>query len=317
MYCSKSGGMHLYCVIDIGSNTIRLVVYTLEDGQLRQALSSKATAGLAGFVESGALSAEGIDRLLSVLERFRGVLTLLPGCRVFPFATASLRGLVNTPAILERVKRETGFDIDVITGREEAILDYRGAIGRMDEKSGLLVDIGGGSTELVFFRSRQIISAKSIDAGSLSLFSRFVSGVIPDRQELSAIRAEAERLISGAMPPAEGKAQLVSEPLCGVGGTARAVNALWLSSKQTPAASGGYPVAWLRRVLAQAEDNPRKLMRRILKIAPERVHTLVPGLVMLNAVAELCGSNTVVTSGYGVREGYLEYMLEKEGVIHV
>lgn len=97
----------MYCVIDIGSNTIRLVVYTLEDGQLRQALSSKATAGLAGFVENGALSAEGIDRLLSVLERFRGVLTLLPGCRVFPFATASLRGLVNTPAILERVKRET------------------------------------------------------------------------------------------------------------------------------------------------------------------------------------------------------------------
>ena len=51
--------MHLYCVIDIGSNTIRLVIYTLEDGQLRQALSSKATAGLAGFVEDGALSEEG------------------------------------------------------------------------------------------------------------------------------------------------------------------------------------------------------------------------------------------------------------------
>ena len=70
--------MHLYCVIDIGSNTIRLVIYTLEDGQLRQALSSKATAGLAGFVEDGALSEEGIERMLGVLRRFRGVLSLLP-----------------------------------------------------------------------------------------------------------------------------------------------------------------------------------------------------------------------------------------------
>ena len=73
--------MHLYCVIDIGSNTIRLVIYTLEDGQLRQALSSKATAGLAGFVEDGALSEEGIERMLGVLRRFRGVLSLLPDCK--------------------------------------------------------------------------------------------------------------------------------------------------------------------------------------------------------------------------------------------
>ena len=144
----------MYCVIDIGSNTIRLVIYTLEDGQLRQALSSKATAGLAGFVEDGALSEEGIERMLGVLRRFRGVLSLLPDCKVYPFATASLRGLSNTQDILERVERETGFKIDVITGREEAILDYRGAVGRMQERSGVLVDIGGGSTELVFFRSR-------------------------------------------------------------------------------------------------------------------------------------------------------------------
>ena len=143
--------MHLYCVIDIGSNTIRLVIYTLEDGQLRQALNSKATAGLAGFVEDGALSEEGIERMLGVLRRFHGVLSLLPDCKVYPFATASLRGLSNTQDILERVERETGFKIDVITGREEAILDYRGAVGRMQERSGVLVDIGGGSTELVFF----------------------------------------------------------------------------------------------------------------------------------------------------------------------
>ena len=160
--------MHLYCVIDIGSNTIRLVIYTLEDGQLRQALNSKATAGLAGFVEDGALSEEGIERMLGVLRRFRGVLSLLPDCKVYPFATASLRGLSNTQDILERVERETGFKIDVITGREEAILDYRGAVGRMQERSGVLVDIGGGSTELVFFRSREVIAARSLPLGSLA-----------------------------------------------------------------------------------------------------------------------------------------------------
>ena len=56
----------------------------------------------------------------------------------------------------------------------------RGAVGRMNEQSGVLVDIGGGSTELVFFRSREVISAQSLPIGSLNLFSRFVSGVIPE-----------------------------------------------------------------------------------------------------------------------------------------
>lgn len=58
-------------------------------------------------------------------------------------------------------------------------------------------------------------------------------------------------------------------------------------------------------------------MRRILKIAPERVHTLVPGVVILSAVVELCRPETIVTSSYGVREGYLEYQLEKEGILNV
>lgn len=301
--------MHLYCVIDIGSNTIRLVIYTLEDGQLRQALSSKATAGLAGFVEDGALSEEGIERMLGVLRRFRGVLSLLPDCKVYPFATASLRGLSNTQDILERVERETGFKIDVITGREEAILDYRGAVGRMQERSGVLVDIGGGSTELVFFRSREVIAARSLPLGSLSLFNRFVSGVIPDKQELREMRAEAVKAISPALPP---KGDYVCEPICAVGGTARAANELFIASG---GGTEGYSPDFLREVLAQAEAGPRKLMRRILKLAPERVHTLVPGMVVLSAAAELCGAGTIVTSGYGVREGYLEHMLERDGVI--
>ena len=69
-------------------------------------------------------------------------------------------------------------------------------------------------------------------------------------------------------------------------------------------------------MLAQAEANPRKLMRRILKLAPERVHTLIPGIVVLSTAAELCGAKTIVTSSYGVREGYLENKLEKEGLLH-
>ena len=68
------------------------------------------------------------------------------------------------------------------------------------------------------------------------------------------------------------------------------------------------------RVLRQAQDSPKKLTRRILKIAPERIHTMLPGIALLSAAAELYGSRSVVTSPYGVREGYLLSVLEHRGV---
>ena len=66
--------------------------------------------------------------------------------------------------------------------------------------------------------------------------------------------------------------------------------------------------------LRQAQDSPKKLTRRILKIAPERIHTMLPGIALLSAAAELYGSRSVVTSPYGVREGYLLSVLEHRGI---
>ena len=143
----------MYSVIDIGSNTIRLVVYRVDSEGITAILNNKYTAGLAAYIgKDGALSDEGIERLVDVMGKFRDAVELLPGCEVFPFATASLRNVTNREEILRRVKEATGFDIRVLSGYEEAMLDYHGAVRSMPGEEGLLVDVGGGSTELVFFK---------------------------------------------------------------------------------------------------------------------------------------------------------------------
>lgn len=301
----------MYCVIDVGSNTIRLVIFRVEDGVIRPILNNKRTAGLAGYVDkNNCMSQDGIDRLISTLKQFKAALAILPDCPVYPFATASLRNVVNTEQILEAVQRETGFDIRVLSGFEEAILDYRGALRYAAQDTGLLVDIGGGSTELVFFKDKNVLAAHSVPIGSLNLFSRFVSGIIPTKKELRAMREEVLSILSSAMPPT---ADYVAEPMCGVGGTARAALSLFQNSRKDGGDNPEYEVSFLNKVLRQAEENPYKLMRRILKITPERVHTLLPGILVLSCVAELYGGRTVLTSPYGVREGYIAYMLEKAG----
>ena len=99
----------LYCVIDIGSNTIRLVVYRVDDGKIKAILNNKYTAGLAGYVDDkNFMSQKGINKLITILKEFKEVIAALPDCRVYPFATASLRNIVNTEQVLELVYQELG-----------------------------------------------------------------------------------------------------------------------------------------------------------------------------------------------------------------
>ncbi|OUQ23506.1 hypothetical protein B5E80_09450 [Flavonifractor sp. An135] len=300
----------MYCVIDIGSNTIRLAVYRRDGGELRAILNNKRPAGLASYVdEKNCLSPEGVEKLIAVLREFQSILGMLPDCPVYPFATASLRNIVNTEQVLQQVKEETGLRIRVLSGYEEATLDYRGAVRSMEGGSGLMVDIGGGSTELVFFKEERILAAKSVPLGSLNLYSRFVSDLFPTKKELRAMEEEVRRTLLEALPPAE---EYTGQPMVGVGGTARAALALYRNAEGGGEAAREYERAFLKKVLHQAEENPRKLLRRVLKIAPDRVHTLVPGVLILHTVAQVYGGHTILTSPYGVREGYLSQMLERE-----
>ena len=300
----------MYCVIDIGSNTIRLVVYRVDDGKIKAILNTKYTAGLAGYVDDkNFMSQKGINKLITILKEFKEVIAALPDCRVYPFATASLRNIVNTEQVLELVYQETGLEIRVLSGYEEAMLDYRGAICSLSLASGLMVDIGGGSTELVFFKEKKVLAARSIPIGSLNLYRNFVSHVLPKKDELSIMKDEIYYALETTMPPCD---EYISQPLCGVGGTARAAFSLYQDINKNDTTDLEYDVDFLNKIIRRAEEKPRKLTKRILKIAPERVHTLVPGMLILDCIAELYGSHTVLTTWYGVREGYLSYMLEKE-----
>lgn len=301
----------MYSVIDIGSNTVRLVVYRVDGSGITAILNNKYTAGLAAYIDKdGRMSPEGIGRLVEIMGKFRDTVDLLPDCEAFPFATASLRNITNREEVIERVREETGFDIRVISGYEEAMLDYRGAVRSMPGEEGLLVDVGGGSTELVFFKGGRAAAARSVPLGSLSLFNKCVSGIIPTAGELAAMKAEARKALADALP---NSGAYSAQPMCGVGGTARGALALY-RGMVGEAPEGGYETQFFAKVLRQAQESPKKLTRRILKIAPERIHTMLPGITLLSAAAELYGSRTVVTSPYGVREGYMLSILEARGV---
>ena len=109
------------------------------------------------------------------------------------FQSASLRNIVNTEEALETIEAVTGVKVEVLSGADEAAFSFLGAtVGGGAPGSGMLADVGGGSTELVSYRNRAIQSACSLSVGSLSLFSKYVSKLHPTKEERRAIRRAVE-----------------------------------------------------------------------------------------------------------------------------
>lgn len=297
-----------YAIVDLGSNTIRLSVYGCgTDGNWRLLFSEKETAGLNTYVVEGSLSGAGIRRACAALERLRGIWDQVGVDQVRVFATASLRNIRNTRQAREEILASTGLPVEVISGELEGELGCRGVIRERNLENGMVFDIGGGSTEISRVQGGQILSAQSLPVGCLELFNRHVKKLWPKDKELEAIRREAEAALKG-VPLPQPPAPLV----CGVGGTARGVlkitNRL-LDRPETERSVSMAEFAGVARCLLARKAEARDV---ILKACPDRLHTILPGVVLMEAVCRKLGCQRLYISACGVREGYLYRCLLSE-----
>lgn len=205
-------------VIDIGSNSVRLTLYQIDGRSFKIIFREKIMAGLAGYVEDGALSSEGIKCACDALFEFRHTLQTLNIRKTAVFATASLRNISNTEEALSEIESATGFTVEVISGEEEARLGYIGAIQELHISDGAFVDVGGASTEVVIFEGGEAQTTVSFGLGSLSLYRRCVKKILPGSGSLKRIRAALQADIDEKKILPQGK----HSPLICVGGTARA-----------------------------------------------------------------------------------------------
>lgn len=302
----------MYGVVDVGSNTIKLVIYRVANGKIRSVLSQKYVAGLAGYVtDQGSLSNEGVAAAVAALSDIKNIAEQIGLRELFPFATASLRNIINQAEVLREIEKTCGLQIRVLNGEEEGRYDYYGAVQTMKSESGILVDVGGGSTEVVRYHHKKIEHAVSIPIGSLNLYNRFVGDILPSGEEIKSLQREVGKEISAVLPKNTGRVKT----LCAVGGTARSLCKLARKAYGQKELDV-YPAEYLQKILFLAENSRKKLTSGILKVSPDRIHTLLPGTVVINTVAQLYGSREIVTVPYGVREGYLYSVLEKRGLLY-
>ena len=305
---SQQKDSSMYGVIDVGSNTIRLCIYDVSGNEIYPMLNNKTTAGLAGYVKKGKMTKKGIQKACDVLNKYREMMEHFPLKELFVFATASLRNISNTDEALQTITAETGLSIDVLTGYQEATFDFIGAAHSINLDRGLLLDIGGGSTELLVYERGEIQNAVSLTFGSLSMFSNYVSGLFPTKKE----KKEIEDVVKKELKKIKFLNNKTFDNVIGIGGSIRAAknmnNYIFEKSKDNSVIIAED----VPKLLKQFRGNENEVLKTVLKVSPDRVHTLIPGMIVMNAVCEYVECKDIIMSPYGVREGYLYQKLFSE-----
>ena len=278
-----------YAVVDIGSNTIVLIIYDSVHPVHVQTYYSEAVY-LVTYNAGGIMQEEGIRKTLDVLARYKAILAEEKVDRCFAFITEPWRHLENTEYFLSRL-RESGFDIDALSGREEAVYDFYGSrIDCADILDGNACDIGGGSTELISFRNGEIHEAYSLPAGCVRLKDLPVTPEVP-RSFLNDSFSAAPALLDTP-----------SSELIGIGGTCRACSLLSKELWPEQPISRASVHTLLRGVL---ENDPETVSAMDRVLTPGRKTVFAPGLNMLEEIMDAYHAEHLRISEGSVREGYL------------
>ena len=296
----------LYGVIDIGSNTIRLTIYDVDEEKrtFSTFFKLKNMAGLVSYIDkkTGLMSQAGERCLMEVIQEYLACTSRFKDLNgPYAFATAGVRNAKNARDVIARVEKACDLHIDLISGREEAELGYVGAMYKSRLTTGVQIDVGGGSVEVSTFQKGRILQAASFPHGSLSLFNACVHDLLPTPAEADRVR----ELIRSDLAGVKEFRGFSCDTASGVGGSVRGARRLrnvWLPGH---AGESGVTADEIKTILERVAYDPHQAARDILRVVPERAHTCIPGLLVVQTVMESFGATTLEVNDFGVREGYL------------
>ncbi|MBM7542122.1 Ppx/GppA family phosphatase [Amphibacillus cookii] len=294
-------------IIDIGSNTMRLVIYLQEEtGRFRKVENVKAVARLRNHLDTELnLTEQGTTILINTLKDFSEVLSIYPLEHFACVATATIRQANNKKALINQVKAELGWDMRILTDQEEAFYGFLAVVNSTSLKEGITVDMGGGSTEITYFNDRKLIHAHSFPFGTLTLRSLYnddrtdeenaeiVKGFV--KKQLSCLDWLADRHV----------------PLIAIGGSARNIAQIDQNDK-------AYPMAGLHQYQMYGEDLDRiathlkslslEQRQKVEGLSKDRADIIIPAIETFLLLYQIVQANGLILSQKGLREG-INYQL--------
>jgi exopolyphosphatase/guanosine-5'-triphosphate,3'-diphosphate pyrophosphatase len=292
-----------YAIIDIGSNTMRLVIYQRDKSQrLKEVENVKIAARLRNYLnDDSILNDEGISVLVSSLHSFQEVTRHHDLKNVKCVATATIRQSENKEAILKKVQEETDFSIRILSEYEEAYYGFLAVVNSTQINSGVTIDIGGGSTEITYFENRKLIHYHSFPFGALSLKKYFVKQEIPTERELAVLKQFLAREFH-SLPWLANK----ELPIVAIGGSARNIVQIHQAMQEYPLA-GVHLYEMNYRSLTDVQHFLSTLslheLQRAEGLSKDRADTIIPAAQVFTVLYEVVRADNFILSRKGLRDG--------------
>ncbi|EMA6341354.1 exopolyphosphatase [Bacillus cytotoxicus] len=291
-----------YAIIDIGSNTMRLVIYERQNGGFYKEIENiKVVARLRNYLRGGLLIEEGTKILLQTLRQFQESTRFYHLQNVLCVATATIRQAKNQEEIKRLVARETDFTLRILSEYEEARYGYLAVMNSTSFCEGITVDIGGGSTEVTYFKDREIVEYYSFSFGALSLKQQFIQHEIPTTEELKKLRNYLYDQFQ-TLPWLRGK----KLPLIAIGGSARNLVKIHQNLISYPLA-GLHLYKMKEKDIKDVQEELMKLsfadLQKLDGLAKDRADTIIPAVEVFHILTNMIEAPAFVLSRKGLREG--------------
>jgi exopolyphosphatase/guanosine-5'-triphosphate,3'-diphosphate pyrophosphatase len=292
-------------IIDIGSNSIRLVIFESAQRNPIALFNEKVLCGIGRKISStGTLDPEGVERAREALVRFRLITVERGVAQVLAVATAAVRDAKNGAGFVEEASHLCGVPVRVLSGEEEAMLSAEGVLSGIPDAEGLVGDLGGGSLELIELTGAKLGRAATLPLGPLRLMDQGESKVGLLRDHVDAALATVPWI-----------AKLAGKPFYAVGG-------VWRNLARIHMGQWNYPLHILQNYEIEAEQAlrlakvvvglGRKSLQSMMGISRKRLDTIPYGGLVLERLIAMAKIDRVVISAHGLREGLLFNLLSEE-----
>ncbi len=313
----------LVASIDIGTNSTHLLIaeINLDLKTFTIKFTDKSSTRLGERDENGNLTDESIQRALKTLKRFKDYCESNSVKHIITAATSAVREAPNGREFINKVQNDIGIKIELISGFEEARLIYLGVLSGMalEDDSYVIIDIGGGSTELILADKRDALALTSTRVGAVRLKNDFLDGELINRERFNFLKT----FIQGSLEPSVAKikrrlqkGKVVS--MIATSGTAISLGNLILSDQGHPKQKmHGYKFRKesLKIVLEKLIKMPSSEIKKIPSLSERRAEIIIPGALILDTSMDMFDFNELTISERALREGLVVDWMLRKGII--
>ncbi len=272
-------------VVDIGTNSTRLLIAEVDpEGDVEPLLRrSEVTRLGAGVDSTGSLSEEAIARVFRTLADYRAAIEAHDCVANLAVLTSAVRDAANGASFAERVREDFGLDATILSGEQEAQLTYLGAMSGRPESTepGVVIDIGGGSTEFVVGRGRSVGLHVSLPAGVVRMSERHIHSDPPAPEELQELAIDVRAIFLEALPAGERSGVNFGIAVAGTATSAAAID-LELDPYDPDRVHGHrLQLGTVELLLARLAEMTEAERRQVVGLHPDRAPTIVAGMILL------------------------------------